>query len=236
MSVAEPHFLHQDPELCCQYCGRRETLPKDAAERHRHLRLRLLQVSRARESSEAPLQTLQQMTNAWVPSLLLMGAIGIYQSWNFISNWQSLIKIAPEQAFFGGVPLAAACGMLSGWLGMRRVYTRRLIPLLRARPPQAPGLAVRCRNCGGDLPPVRAPQVTCQHCSATNLLDAGVTANAAALLQQEALAYQQQIKPWARDANVYQAPLRAFYLFGAIGAVIALLAFGGCMLLLAQAS
>jgi hypothetical protein len=83
---------------------------------------------------------------------------------------------------------------------------------------------------------VQAPQVTCQHCSATNLLDAALTANAAALLQQEALAYQQQIKPWARDGNVFQAPLRAFYLFGAIGAVMALLAFGGFMLLLAQAS
>lgn len=236
MTVAAPQFLHQDPELSCQYCGRRETLPKDAAERHRHLRLRLLQVSRARESSEAPLQTLKQMTDAWVPSLLFMGAIGIYQSYGFLSNWQSLIKVAPQQAFFGGVPLAAAFGMLTGWLGMRRAYKQRLIPLLRARPPQAPGLAVRCRNCGGDLPPVRAPQVMCQHCNATNLLDASVTANAAALLQQEAQAYQQHLKPWARGETVYQAPLRAFYLFGAIGAVIALLAFGGVMLLLAQAS
>jgi len=236
MAVAAPQFLHQDPELCCPYCGRRETLPKDAAERHRHLRLRLLQVSQAREASEAPLRSLKQMNDAWVPSLLLMGAIGLYQSWSFLGNWQVLIKLAPQQAFFGGVPLAAAFGMLTGWLGMRRVYSQQLKPLLRARPPQAPGLGVRCRNCGGELPPVRAPQVMCQHCNATNLLDSTLTANAAALLQQEAQAYQQHLKPWARDSNVYQAPLRAFYIFGAIGAVTALLAFGGVMLLLAQAS
>ena len=32
MAVAEAQYLHQDPELCCQYCGRREKLPNDAAE------------------------------------------------------------------------------------------------------------------------------------------------------------------------------------------------------------
>lgn len=235
MLITAPQFLHQDPELSCQYCGRREVLPKDAAERHRHLRLRLLQVSSAREATEAPLQAFKRMNDAWVPSLFLMGGIGLYQTYAFFSNWQLLIKLAPQQAFFGGVPLAAAFGMLTGWLGMRHVYGKKLEPLLRARPPQAPGLALRCRNCGGDLPPVRAPQVICQHCRASNLLDDSLTANAAALLEREAQAYQQRLAPWARDANVYQAPLRAFYLFGAIGAAAALLCVAGVVLLLASA-
>jgi hypothetical protein len=236
MIISAPQFLHQDPELCCQYCGRREVLPKDAAERHRQLRLRLLQVSRAREAGEAPLQTFKMMNDAWVPSLFLMGGIGLFQSYSFFSNWETLIELAPQQAFFGGIPLAMAFGMLTGWLGMRHVYAQRLKPLLLARPPQAPGLAVRCRNCGGDLPPVRAPQVTCQHCSASNLLDDSLTANAAALLQREAQAYHQRLAPWARDANVCRAPLRAFYLFGGIGAATALLVVGGILLLLVQAS
>lgn len=236
MTIVAPQFLHQDPELCCQYCGRREVLPKDASERHRHLRLRLLQVSRAREATEAPLQTFKMMNDAWVPSLFFMGGLGLYQSYSFFSNWETLVKLAPEQAFFGGIPLAAAFGMFTGWLGMRHVYSQRLKPLLRARPPQSPGLALRCRNCGGDLPPVRAPQVTCQHCSASNLLDDSVTANAARLLEQEAQAHQQRLAPWTRDASVYQEPIRAFYLFGGIGAAIALLVVGGILLLLVRAS
>jgi hypothetical protein len=236
MAVAEAQYLHQDPELCCQYCGRREKLPGDAAERHRYLRLRLLQVSQAREATEAPLRAFKAMNDAWVPALFLVGAMGIYQSWSFLQNWEVLIKLAPEQALFGGVPLAVMFGMLCGWLGMRRAYAKKLRPLLRARPPQAPGLAARCRNCGGALPGVRAPQVICQHCNASNLLDDALTVNAAALLQQEAQAYQQQLLPWTRDADVYQAPLRAFYLFGALGAVAALFAVAGLLLLLVRAS
>lgn len=236
MLITAPQFLHQDPGLCCQYCGRREVLPKDAAERHRHLRLRLLQVARAREAAEAPLQSFKMMNDAWVPSLLLMGGMGLYQSYSFFSNWETLVKLAPQQGLFGAIPLAAAFGMFTGWLGMRRVYGLRLKPLLRARPPQAPGLALRCRNCGGELPPVRAPQVICLHCSASNLLDDSLTANAAALLEQEAQAYQQRLVPWARDANVYRAPLRAFYLFGAVGAATVLLAVGAILLLLVQAT
>jgi len=234
MAVAEAQYLHQDPELCCQYCGRREKLPNDAAERHRYLRLRLLQVSQSREAAEAPLRAFKAMNDAWVPSLFLVGALGIYQSWSFLQNWQVLIKLAPEQALFGGVPVAAMFGMFTGWLGMRRAYSKQLRPLLRARPPQAPGLAARCRNCGGGLPGVRAPQVVCQHCNASNLLDDTLTVNAAALLQQEMQAYQQHLRPWARDANVYQAPLRAFYLFGALGAAAALVAVGIALLLLVQ--
>jgi DNA-directed RNA polymerase subunit RPC12/RpoP len=236
MIITPPQFLHQDPELGCQYCGHREVLPKDAAERHRHLRLRLLQVSRAREAGEAPLQTFKMMNDAWAPSLFMMGALGLYQSYGFLSNWETSIKPAPQQALFGGVPLAIAFGMVTGFLGMRHVYRRRLEPLLLARPAQAPGLAVRCRNCGGDLPPVRAPQITCPHCSASNLLDHSLTANAGRLLEQEALAYQQRLAPWTRDANVYRAPLRAFYLFGGIGAATALLVIGGTLLLLARIS
>jgi hypothetical protein len=236
MIISAPQFLHQDPQLCCQYCGRREVLPNDAAERHRHLRLRLLQVSRAREAAEAPLQTFKMMNDAWVPSIVMMGGMGLYQSYGFLSNWRTLIALAPQQAFFGGIPLAVAFGMLTGFLGMRHVYSQRLKPLLRARPAQAPGLALRCRNCGGDLPPVRAPQVVCQHCSASNLLDDSLTANAAALLEQEARAHHQRLAPWTRDANVYRAPLRAFYLFGGIGAATALFVVGGILLLLARAS
>jgi hypothetical protein len=82
------------------------------------------------------------------------------------------------------------------------------------------------------LPAVRAPQVLCNHCGASNLLDAALTANAALLLQQEAQEYQSRVRPWARDAALYHAPVRAFYLYGAVGAFIGLLLLGLGLLLL----
>jgi uncharacterized protein involved in response to NO len=42
------------------------------------------------------------------------------------------------------------------------------------------------------------------------------------------------LKPWARDPAVYQAPLRAFYLYGAVGAVVGLLLSGLALVLFAR--
>lgn len=234
MVATEPQFLHQDPELACPYCGRRETLPRDAAQLHRHLRLRLLQLSQAREAAEAPLRTFKLMNDSWPPAIAMVLVMAIYQAWSLSNNWRALGKLDPSQAILGLVPLAASIGMVSGWLGMRRVFSRRLRPILRARPPHAPGLAARCRNCGGNLPPVRAPQVLCSYCGAGNLLDAALTANAAALLQQEAREYQRRLQPWARDAALYHAPVRAFYLYGAVGAFVGLLLSGLGLVLFAS--
>lgn len=232
MQVTQPPSLHQNPELWCNHCGHREGLPADAAERHRHLRLRLLQLSRAREGAEAPLKTLQLINQSWPMAIAFSGFIGLYQSWNALNSWHRLGKIELVQALAGAAPLAVAFGMLSGWLGMRHVFARELKPLLRARPPQQSGLAARCRNCGGDLPPVRTPEVICGYCGAPNLLDASLTTNAAALLAQEAQAYEKRLRPWAQDPNVYLAPSRAFYRFGVLGAAIALVALAAVLFLL----
>jgi len=226
MVTTEPQYLHQNPELTCRYCGRREPLPKDAAQLHRHLRLRLLQLSHAREASEAPLRTFRVMNESWPPAIALLAVMFLYQAWNLHNHWRLMGQLEASQAMFALVPLAASVGMVSGWLGMRHVFSRQLRPLLRARPPHAPGLAARCRNCGGGLPPVRAPQLVCGYCGASNLLDATLTANAAALLQREEQEYQQRSKPWTRDSTLFQAPVRAFYLYGAVGAAIALLVSG----------
>jgi hypothetical protein len=174
------------------------------------------------------------MNDSWPTAIGFVALMSGYQVWNLCNNWRALGKLEPSQALSGLVPLAVSIGMVSGWLGMRRVFSLQVRPILRARPPQAPGLAARCRNCGGHLPPVRAPQVLCSYCGASNLLDATLTANAAALLQQEAQAYRGQLKPWARDAAVFHAPARAFYLYGAVGAFIGLLALGLALFLLAR--
>jgi hypothetical protein len=232
MAVTQPPSLHQNPELWCRHCGHREGLPTDAAELHRHLRLRLLQLSRAREGSEAPLRTFQAMNGVWPMAIAFSALMGVYQSYNFVNAWQGLGEVDPAQALFGAVPLAVSFGLLCGWLGMRHTFAQQLKPLLRARPPQQAGLAARCRNCGGDLPLVRAPEVTCSFCNAANLLDASLTADAATLLAQEAHEYERRMRPWARDPSVYLAPGRAFYRYGAVGGGLALMALSLILLLL----
>ncbi len=226
MSFTEATSLHHTPELSCRYCGHREALPADAAERHRHLRLRLAQLGRLREASEAPLQTFKMMNQQWPLAIVISLAMGVYQTQSFVGTWRLLGHANPMQAAFGAIPLAVSVGMLVGWLGMRSTFARLLKPLLRARPPQHPGLPARCRNCGGDLPPVRAPEVTCGFCSASNLLDDSLTRDASALLAAEAAEYERRMRPWARDANVFLAPSRAFYRYFIVGGVAALLVVG----------
>jgi hypothetical protein len=80
---------------------------------------------------------------------------------------------------------------------------------------------------------VRAPEVTCGYCGASNFLDSALSAQASALLAQEAAGYQQRILPWASDPSVYLAPSRAFYRYAALGVGLSLLlALGTCALLL----
>jgi len=231
MALSQPAFLHQTPELWCEFCGRRELLPADAADRHRHLRFRLMQLARAREASDAPLRSLKVMTEVWPIAIAVSAGMGLIQSWNFVRGWQALGQVELSQAVFGALPLAVAFGMLCGFLGMRHVFRRQLRPLLRARPPRQVGLAVRCRNCGANLPALRAPELVCAHCGATNLLDAALTANAAELLAAERREYEQRLLPWARDPSVYLAPSRAFYRYGAVGGGVALALFGAALFL-----
>src|SRR4051812_37235392 len=87
MVATDPQYLHQDPELACRYCGRRERLPKDAAQLHRHLRLRLLQLSHAREAAEAPLRTFKMMNDSWPTAIGFIALISGYQVWNLCNHW-----------------------------------------------------------------------------------------------------------------------------------------------------
>lgn len=232
MALTEATALHHTPELMCRYCGNREALPADAAERHRHLRLRLAQLARLREASEAPIQTFKMMNQQWPLAIGISSVMGVYQTYNFVSTVHLYGQGNPVQAAMGAIPLAVSFGMFVGWLGMRSTFARLLKPLLRARPPQHPGLPARCRQCGGDLPPVRAPQVVCGFCGASNLLDGTLTQNAAALLAAESAEYERRMTPWARDANVFMAPSRAFYRYATIGGIAALVVVGGAFALL----
>ena len=222
MSPGPAASLHANPEWVCGYCGRREAMPADAAERHRYLRLRLMQLQRAREATEAPLQTFRSLSQTYPMALALFGVLALWQGYSFWNGPSAPGGADIGRAMLALLPLAVALGMLSGWLGMRRAFVAQLRPLLRARPPRQQGLAARCRGCGADLPPVRAPEVKCSYCSASNVLDAELTTSAGALLAAEAEEYRGRAQGFTHDPNVYLAPSRAFYRFGAIGAALTL--------------
>lgn len=226
MSPTQPDALHQSPRLVCPYCHREEGLPSDAAEQHRHLRLRLLQLRRARDAVEAPAFAFEQVKQHFPIAIALLTPLGIWQSATFATQLRPGLagEVALEPCLIAVMPLGLAVGMLVGWLAMSCTFKAKLLPLLRARPPIAQGLAARCRCCGAPLPPVRAPQVTCTHCEAVSLLDAALGANASALLKAEAEELHRRARGAFADPADYKAPSRAFYTAGGIAAAITIAA------------
>jgi hypothetical protein len=226
MQLVSGPYVNSSLGLYCGYCRQSEPLPPDAAERVRYLGWRLMQLGQARENDEAPLRTVAMLRRAWVPVLVLFFILTAFQVFRTLSTVQALQKVAPQAVQDAAWPIAIQLGMFAGYLmgyvGMARGYRRAVKPLLRARPPTAPGLAIRCRSCGGDLPNVNAPEVVCRYCGAPNQLDEELTTRAGELLQAEISAYQARAaKVYSHDA--FQAPTKAFYRWGAVGAVAALI-------------
>jgi len=219
MTPSEAAPLHADPRLRCSFCGREEPMPHDAAERHRHLRLRLLQVRRARELAEAPIETQRTLRAAWGFGLAALIPLA---GWQWYHAFQGQ---APTQTVvFAMLSGAAMVGIATGYVGMARTFARWVAPILRARPPHAQGLAARCRSCGAPIPAIRAPSVTCAHCGATNLLDLALTRDASELLAAERAEHERRaMGGLGADPNAYRAPAVAFRRWGLIGASVALI-------------
>jgi len=228
MSVGTGEGIHGVPELTCGYCGRREQLPPDAAQRHQHLRLRLLQLKRARETAEAPLATYRAIKQAVLPGAVMMLVI-------------QAVVLVPRLAqgevnLFTLLPVAVFAGMGAGWLAMILTFRAMVTPLLRARPPAQPGLAARCRSCGGELPQVLAPKVVCRYCSADNLLDDRLAADASELLRREADEYHARARTSGGKPPDFGKGTRAFYVWGAIAFVLTVLLLEGVLRAMALAS
>jgi hypothetical protein len=238
MQLVSGPYLNSGLGLYCGYCRQSEPLPPDAAERVRYLGWRLTQLRQARENDEAPLRTIATLRRSWIPALVIFFVITVSQILRTLSTVQTLQKVAPEAVQSVLLPMVIALGMfagyLSGYVGMARGYRRAVKPLLRARPPMAAGLAIRCRSCGGDLPNVHAPEVVCRYCGAPNQLDQELTTRASELLQTEISAYQARAtKVYSQDA--FRAPTQAFYRWGAIGAVVAMLVAAAALPLITAA-
>src|SRR5690606_11679436 len=136
--------LHANPKLRCAYCRREEELPRDAAERHRHLRLRLMQVQRAREMHEAPLKTYQALKGSFVFGAGFAALFGAWQISSWLSNLGATARLQQpglESAYLQSIVFAAlgpalSVGMVAGYVGMSRAFKTAVLPLMRARPPQ----------------------------------------------------------------------------------------------------
>src|SRR5688572_18388545 len=227
MQLVHGQAAHASLALFCAYCHRNEALSPDAAERVRYLQQRLALLKQARENDEAPLRSVATLRRAWLPVLLFFGLLTLHTLYKNFTLMSSLRQTAPEAVGHLLAPLAIQMGLFGGYvfgyLGMSVAYQRAVRPLLRAKPPVAAGVALRCRSCGADLPSVSAPHVVCGYCSAHNLLDAQVTRRASELLREEMAAYQARANGvYAADA--FRAPNKAFYRWGVVSALaIALL-------------
>jgi hypothetical protein len=148
-----------------------------------------------------------------------MGIVAGVQGASFVRGYRpGLYDLST--VLVGVWPVGVCFGLVAGWLGMSRAFQKHLQPLLRARPARAQGLFARCRCCGADLPPVRAPQVACRFCAATNFLDEALVTRTSDLLQAEAAEHHQRVSGWSRDPSVYNAPSRAFYWYGGVVALL----------------
>jgi hypothetical protein len=216
MQLSHGLGLHGAGELTCSYCGRKEPLPEDAAARDRHLRLRLMQLERARAASEAPLHTYRALMKGLVPGAIMLAFVF------GINLYTQLSRPGAVLVWTSFLPLAIFVGMITGWVGMAVTFRRLIEPMLQARPALHPGMPARCRVCGGELPAVKGTHATCGYCKADNLVAGKLGADVSELLQRESEEYFARARGAERDPNAFSKPSRAFYVWGGAGALVAL--------------
>ena len=172
-----------------------------------------------------------QIKQVWPPALLVMGLMGSVQVFSFLRSYGAGVRQL-STVVFAAWPIGIFFGLVAGWLAMSHAFAKHLRPLVRARAPRAVGLAARCRCCGADLPPVRAPEVTCRYCAAVNFLDPILASRTSDLLRAEAAEYDRRVRGWMQDPAVFEAPSRAFYTYGGLVAVSVTVVVAGAMLAL----
>ncbi|MGC4069415.1 MAG: hypothetical protein QM784_33140 [Polyangiaceae bacterium] len=219
MTATEPTTLHGDATLSCRFCGSTEAIPADTAAQDRFLRMRLMQIRRAREGQEAPLRTFEAVRQSWAIGLVVFAVIGGWQLWQAFS---SAGQVPLQSTAFGLLSGSVVVGVMVGYVGMHRAFRVLVRPLLQARAPLERGLSARCRSCGGELPPARSGRSRCEYCGADNILDAAMARDVDALLLAEQKEYERRVNGGkAVDPAAFEEPARAFYRWTATGAAIA---------------
>jgi DNA-directed RNA polymerase subunit RPC12/RpoP len=219
MTIAPPPLVDQLPVPClrcgaamrlvddtrvrCDFCGHREALPADAADRVAVLRRRLASVRAAHQDLAAGDRRIIAMIEGGWLSGTLKAATGPLTIILLLVVLPALAVdphadpaarvIAVGHALALLVRLLAVVGaMVTAWLLVARRYRRVVRPRLLARVPAAPGSPARCRACGGPLTVDREAFVACPYCGATNLLTAELTRERDRLLAAEQDEYRRR--------------------------------------------
>lgn len=195
-----------DLGLICRFCGLPDRLPLDTLGRVLEIRGRLaMAASRVAQvaATEAALASLFERRGAfWAvmgPWPVLAALVTANAVFGLVSNLGSMPASVPYEVrvelvvaslygpfFVIGVALSFPMALFVG----RWTYRRRVRPVLAARPPTFGGAPMRCRACGGDLPPTRDAFTTCRFCSTANAIATGHAPDVARALDQEIAGYR----------------------------------------------
>lgn len=197
-----PTELQPDGGVQCRFCGTPDRLPPDELGRVLEIRGRLAvaaarvaQVSGTEQALAGIFEGRRAFFTLMGPWPLLALAITTNAVLGVRSTLANLPAAVPDATraelvvaaaygpiFVIGLTLAAPFALLVG----RISYRRRLRDQLSARPPLAPGAPMRCRACGGELPPARDAFVACRWCRTQNLLAPANAAETKRRLEAEA--------------------------------------------------
>jgi hypothetical protein len=207
MQDASPHGALTGSTMQCPYCRAVEQLPTEVAARTNALRARIAQLRWAQAAIEGPERAFAGIVETYKsrPMLLMLGAMGVVMLYSFANG--AIAAVSTARSPMDVIPVfimpAFVIGMVVSYQRLFARYRKLVRPKLYARPPLEPGRPMRCRHCGGNLPPSAEPFVSCSYCGTQNLATHDVANERAALLDAEVREYQ------ARAANVQTAMLEA---------------------------
>lgn len=203
-----PTEVQPDLTVQCRFCGTPDRLPPDALGRVLDIKARLaVAAGRVAQlaSSEAALAGIFERKGAfWSvmgPFPFIAAVVVAYSAYGAVTTLSALPDAVPNDVridmlvaaaygpfFILGITISLPVALLVG----RFSYRRNVRPKLAARAPRYAGAPMRCRACGGDLPPTRDAVVHCTFCRTQNVVSADLARDAARRLDEELAAYRAQ--------------------------------------------
>jgi predicted amidophosphoribosyltransferase len=201
-----PTEPRHDMSLVCRHCGQVDQLPPDALGRALDIKNRLASAAASvaqLDGVESALASIFEQRGAFLrvtgPWPVLAAIVIAYAAINAVTTLGALPRAVPDSVrlqllvgaaygplFVLGIAVSFPVALLVG----RTRYRMRVRPLLLARPPLAPGAAMRCRGCGAPLSPTREAFSRCRHCQTQNLVTDEVARQQGRLLAEEAASYR----------------------------------------------
>ena len=195
-----------DLVIYCRYCGAADRLPPDELGRALDIKQRLARAAGSvaqLEGAQAALASIYEQRGAFLrvmgPWPILAAIVIGYAIVNTVTTLDALPRSVPDSVrlqlilgaaygplFLLGIAVSFPIALLVG----RMSYRRSVRPQLLARPPLAPGAAMRCRGCGAPLSPTREPFARCRHCQTPNLVSEEVARDQARRLAEEEAGYR----------------------------------------------